>query len=70
MKDKHIIDVLDNRSLLNLSESELSEIQVHVRECLSCREAYEAARVSAMVLQKPITRSRWRNLPRMGRSRP
>jgi len=51
MKDKHIIDVLDNRPILNLSESELSEIQVHVRECVSCREAYEAARLSAVVLQ-------------------
>jgi len=51
MKDKHIIDVLDNRPILNLSEVELSEIQVHVRECVSCREAYEAARVSAIVLQ-------------------
>ena len=51
MKDKHIIDVLDNRPILNLSESELSEIHGHVRECVSCREAYEAARVSAIVLQ-------------------
>jgi anti-sigma-K factor RskA len=51
MKDKHIIDVLDNRPILSLAESELSEIQVHVRDCVSCREAYEAARVSAIVLQ-------------------
>lgn len=51
MKDKHIIDVLDNSPILNLSENELSEIQGHVRECVSCREAYEAARVSAIVLQ-------------------
>lgn len=51
MKDKHIIDVLDSSPILNLAASELSEIQVHVRECVSCREAYEAARVSAIVLQ-------------------
>ena len=51
MKDKHIIDVLDNRPILGLSESELNEIQGHVRDCVSCREAYEAARVSAIVLQ-------------------
>ena len=51
MKDKHIIDVLDNRPILNMSESELSDIQDHVRDCVSCREAYEAARVSAIVLQ-------------------
>ena len=51
MKDKHIIDVLDSSPIPSLSESELSEIQVHVRDCVSCREAYEAARASAIVLQ-------------------
>ena len=51
MKDKHIIDVLDNTSIASLSESELSEVQAHAQECVSCREAYEAARLSAVVLQ-------------------
>lgn len=51
MKDKHIIEVLDNSSILSLSESELSEVQAHVRDCVSCRDAYEAARLSAIVLQ-------------------
>ena len=51
MKDKHIIDVLDNTSIASLSESQLSEVQAHARECVSCSEAYEAARLSAAVLQ-------------------
>lgn len=51
MKDKHIIEVLDNSSILSLSENELSEVQAHVRDCVSCRGAYEAARLSAIVLQ-------------------
>jgi len=51
MKDKHIIELLDNVSIANLSSSELSEVQGHARDCASCREAYEAARLSAMVLQ-------------------
>ena len=51
MKDKHIIDVLDNTSIASLSESELSEVQAHARECVSCREAYEAARLTSVVLQ-------------------
>lgn len=51
MKDKHIIDVLDNTSIASLSESELSAVQAHARECESCRAAYEAARLSAAVLQ-------------------
>jgi hypothetical protein len=51
MKDKHIIDVLDNTSIASLSESELSAVQAHARECASCRDAYEAARLSSFVLQ-------------------
>jgi hypothetical protein len=51
MKDKHIIEVLDNASIASLSQSELSEVQAHVRECVSCRSAYEAAQVSALSLR-------------------
>ena len=51
MKDKHIIEVLDDSSILSLSESELSQVQAHVRDCVSCRDAYEAARLSAIILQ-------------------
>ena len=51
MKDKHIIEVLDNSSILSLSESELNEVQAHVRDCVSCRDAYEAARLSTIILQ-------------------
>ena len=51
MKDKHIIDILDNTSIASLSESELSEVQAHAQECVSCREAYDAARLTSVVLQ-------------------
>lgn len=51
MKDKHIIEVLDNASIASLSESELSEVQAHARDCVSCRDAYEAAQLSALVLR-------------------
>jgi hypothetical protein len=48
---KHIIEVLDNASIASLSELELNEIRVHVKDCVSCRDAYEAARLSAMVIK-------------------
>ena len=51
MKDKHIIEILDNASIATLSESELNEIRAHALECMSCRGAFEAARLSAMVLK-------------------
>jgi hypothetical protein len=51
MKTKHITEILDNASLANLSENELIEIRAHVLDCESCRKAYEAARISAVMLK-------------------
>src|SRR5215217_7266032 len=51
MKDKHITEILDRGAIAMLSESELNEIRVHALECISCRDAYEAARLSAVVLK-------------------
>ena len=49
--NKHITEILDKASIAMLSESELNEIRVHALECISCRDAYEAARLSAVVLK-------------------
>jgi hypothetical protein len=54
MKDKHITEILDNTPLANLSEIELNEIQTHTQDCVSCRGAYEAARLSAVVLRSRV----------------
>jgi anti-sigma-K factor RskA len=51
MKDKHITEILDNVSIAALSESELNEIRAHALECMSCRDAFEAARLSAVVIK-------------------
>jgi anti-sigma-K factor RskA len=51
MKDKHITEILDNASIAALSESDLNEVRAHVLECMSCRDAYEAARLSAVVIK-------------------
>jgi len=51
MKDKHITEILDNTSIAKLSEFELNEVQIHVKDCTSCRDAYEAARLSAVVVK-------------------
>jgi hypothetical protein len=48
---KHITEILDNASMATLSESELNEVRAHALECGSCRSAYEAARVSAVVMK-------------------
>lgn len=51
MKDKCITEMLDNASVANLSDNELNEIRAHAKDCVSCRGAYEAAKVSAVVLR-------------------
>jgi len=51
MKDKHITEILDNASTSALSENELNEVRAHALECGSCRSAYEAARLSAVILK-------------------
>ncbi len=51
MKDKHITEILDNTSFANLSEFDLNEVRSHVKDCASCRDAYEAARLSAVIIK-------------------
>src|SRR5215510_11157947 len=51
MKHKHITEILDNASMAALSANELNEVRAHALECGPCRSAYEAARLSAVVLK-------------------
>jgi predicted anti-sigma-YlaC factor YlaD len=54
MRDEHIIEVLDNVPLANLSEAELIAIRTHVRQCVSCRESYEAAQLSSLMIKERV----------------
>ena len=54
MKDRHITEILDNVSIAMLSESELNEIRAHALECMSCRDAFEAARLSAVIIKSRV----------------
>jgi anti-sigma-K factor RskA len=50
MNQEHIISLLDERPLADLSESELGTIRVHISDCAECRREYDAAQVSAFLL--------------------
>jgi hypothetical protein len=52
MKDKHITDILDSIPLSDLSESDLTQVRSHAARCSDCGRAYEAAQVSAVLLQE------------------
>jgi predicted anti-sigma-YlaC factor YlaD len=52
MKDKHIIDILEQAPFADLSKSDLVAIETHANDCEKCRVAYEAAQVAAALLQQ------------------
>ena len=41
----------DMLRIADLSAGELSDVQAHVRDCVSCRDAYEAAQLSNVILR-------------------
>jgi hypothetical protein len=51
MKGNHINHMLAEKRASNLSESELSLVQAHVKDCAECLRAYEAAQFSEALLK-------------------
>ena len=52
MKDEHIIDILENAPLADLTESESTMIRAHVEGCATCHRAYQAAQLSALLIKE------------------
>lgn len=52
MKEHHIIEVIDSVAFTSLSQIELDEVKAHTRDCGTCRTAFEAAQLSALVLKQ------------------
>ena len=52
MKDDHIINIIESAPLGSLSESEIMLVRVHVESCPSCRRAYQAAELSAVLIKE------------------
>ena len=52
MKVEHIIEILDSTSLKNLSAEQLKIVQIHIRDCMSCESAYQAAKVSSGLIKE------------------
>lgn len=54
MKEKHIISLLDDTPLTGVSETDLTTIQAHIIDCADCRQAFEAAQISVLLLKERV----------------
>lgn len=52
---KHILDLLDEKPFAELTAEELRKIEHHCKTCLSCKQAFRAARISFELLQAKRT---------------
>ena len=52
MKDRHIINLIENAPFTSLSETELQTIKAHTVECDSCATAFAAAQLSSVMLKE------------------
>jgi len=52
---EHIIDILDNQPFADLTETELNAIRAHGASCAACAGAFEAARISSLLLSERIS---------------
>jgi anti-sigma-K factor RskA len=52
MKDQHIINLLESSPFSSLSENDLSAIREHTEHCAGCLQAFQAAQISALLLQE------------------
>jgi hypothetical protein len=54
MRDQHITAMLDEAPLATFSESELTAFGAHAEGCAECGRAFEAARVSSLLLRERV----------------
>ena len=52
MDNNHITLILDETPLASLSEAELGSIRAHTANCIECAQAFEAARLSALLIKE------------------
>ena len=52
MTQQHIIHLLDTAPLASMSEREITMIRAHAEICVMCKRAYEAAKLSALLIKE------------------
>ncbi|HKP71606.1 MAG TPA: hypothetical protein VJT82_01630 [Pyrinomonadaceae bacterium] len=54
MRDEHIISIIENAPLSELSEHELADVRAHTDQCVECRRAFDAAQISQLLLRERV----------------
>lgn len=52
MRDGHVIEILESGPFDALTDAELNEARAHAAGCAECRRAYDAARLSSLMLRE------------------
>ena len=57
MKNEHILDILDEKAFGEFSEAERNSIKIHTAKCSACLQAYEAAKITSLLLKTSVTQN-------------
>lgn len=57
MRSEHILDILDEKSFGELSETEKQTISAHTAQCKNCLQAYKAAQISSVLLKTSVAQT-------------
>src|ERR1041384_287406 len=52
MRDEHITKLLDETPIASLSADALARVRAHAAQCATCRHAFAAAQISALLLRE------------------
>lgn len=51
MKNRHITKIIDQNGLANLTVGDLAIVNSHIADCSACSQAFQAARISSVLLR-------------------
>ncbi len=51
MKNRHITKIIDQNGFANLSAEDLAVVNAHIADCSKCRQAFQSARISSVLLR-------------------
>ena len=54
MNNSHIIDIIDNAPLAELTEAQLASLRNHVETCSSCAKSYHAAALTSQIMHARV----------------